>query len=450
VFHRCYLVKERLKSGGMGHVYVVEHTATFGLFALKTMTADLVSDASLRARFLQEARVTAQINSEHLVKVFDAGIDDETSIPFLVMELLHGEDLAALIERKGPLAAREVATLLWQASLALDKAHDAGIVHRDLKPANLFRVFRDNGEPCLKILDFGIAKVVESHDGNTTRSVGTPLYMPPEQFGGQLIDRRADIYALGHVAFTLLTGHAFWEPEFAQGNVFELVSAMARQPARDATVRAQALGVKLPARFDAWFRRATAYKVADRPDTASELVGALHDVYGLARPRQSQLPRAVASTPSSASTLELAPTLVAQVVEPKKVRAPGSISWRGLGRGAGLVGLLGAVVTLSFRNPDVRQKQTPSQPAASTNPAPGADVVRALSSSPASEPQGAATQKEAATPTPPAVARAPALASSERDAARPLVPRTTSSARKAPERGVASYPTIVDPANDYE
>src|SRR6185503_6920383 len=114
----------------------------------------------MRARFRLEASVASQIESEHIVQVFDAGVDDETGLPFLVMELLRGESLGAALERRGRFAGDEVVTLLNQASLALDRTHAAGIIHRDLKPENLFVTARDDGTPRLKVLDFGIAKVV--------------------------------------------------------------------------------------------------------------------------------------------------------------------------------------------------------------------------------------------------------------------------------------------------
>src|SRR5205085_11209251 len=133
-------------------------------------------------------------------------IDDASGAPFLVMELLAGEELGAIAKR-GPMPPAEVVSYLTQAALALDKTHAAGIVHRDLKPANLFVARRDDGSPCVKILDFGIAKVVAKTPptGQTTQVVGTPLYMAPEQiWSARTIGPRADLYALAHIAYALL------------------------------------------------------------------------------------------------------------------------------------------------------------------------------------------------------------------------------------------------------
>src|SRR5262249_53533623 len=159
------------------------------------------SDADLSHRFRQEATVAGQVESEHVIEVFDADVDPSSGAPFLVMELLRGEDLGALVHRNGPLGKELVVNYLGQIALGLDKTHAQGIVHRDLKPENLFLTHRDDASPRLKILDFGIAKVFATTGTlHTTRSIGTPLYMSPEQLTGEAtIDARADLYSLAHV-----------------------------------------------------------------------------------------------------------------------------------------------------------------------------------------------------------------------------------------------------------
>src|SRR6185436_6317211 len=130
---------------------------------------------------------------------------------FLVMELLKGHDLGGLLEKQGSLGPADVVTLFYQAAHALDRTHAVGVVHRDLKFENLFVTYRDDGSPRLKVLDFGVAKVVAQTSAKTTRSLGTPLYMAPEQIkAAKGIGPRADVYALGHIAYTLLTGEAYW------------------------------------------------------------------------------------------------------------------------------------------------------------------------------------------------------------------------------------------------
>src|SRR5262249_18192237 len=135
-FHGRYEIARRIKAGGMGAVYEALDLETRRRRALKVMLPSIVSDPVMRARFKTEATVAAEVHSEHIVEVFDAGVDPETGTPFLVMELLEGEELAVVLKRRGRFLPREVVSLLGQTALALDKTHAAGIVHRDLKPEN--------------------------------------------------------------------------------------------------------------------------------------------------------------------------------------------------------------------------------------------------------------------------------------------------------------------------
>lgn len=281
LFHGRYRVQRCLGSGGMGALYEVVHHETERRCVLKTMLGSLLTDADMRARFRLEATVTANIESDHIVDVYDAGIDESTGVPFLVMEYLRGETLANRLRTAGPLPPSEAVRLLLQASLALDRTHAAGIVHRDLKPENLFITGRDDGTPHLKLLDFGIAKIVaQSTNINTTRSFGTPLYMSPEQIRGDGdIDGRADLYALGQIAYTVLVGHAYFEPEVIDHmSVYPLLLKVMQGTAVPASERARVHGVALPARFDSWFAKATHADAAQRFDTAAEQVATLSAV----------------------------------------------------------------------------------------------------------------------------------------------------------------------------
>ncbi|MEO5726950.1 MAG: serine/threonine-protein kinase [Byssovorax sp.] len=301
VFHGRYAIVRRLNAGGMGAVYECIHLKTRKRRALKVMLPEIVASASMRERFELEARVTADIESEHIVETFDAGVDEETGYPFLVMELLRGEELSTLLDRRGALPFDEVVLLLFQAALALDRTHAAGIVHRDLKPDNFFVTSRDDGSPRLKILDFGVAKVVA--DGTRalqqTAAIGTPLYMSPEQFRGDgAIGPRADIYALGHIAYALLTGRPYWhDEELSNPAIFAFVVLVMTGPQERPTERAARRGVDLPGGFDAWFAKAIAMKPRDRFDRASTLVTELAAVLGVVPPRLS-----LASWPSRTSS----------------------------------------------------------------------------------------------------------------------------------------------------
>src|SRR5580704_11690903 len=291
VFHGRYRVQRCIKAGGMGAVYEVVDEKTDSARALKVMLPSLVADREHRARFALEARVTGGIESDHLVRVSDAGIDEPTSMPFLVMDLLRGEELAQLLERRRVLTAGEVVLYLHQASLALDKTHAAGIVHRDLKPENVFLTHRDDGSPCVKILDFGIAKVVQqNHGADATRALGTPLYMSPEQIRGVgTIGPRADLYALAQIAYTLLSGEPYWAEESKGAEtLFPLLAKIVAGAVEPAQARARRrMGVALPAGVDAWYFKATAANPDARFDRATAQVLALAQATGIASPTPS-------------------------------------------------------------------------------------------------------------------------------------------------------------------
>ena len=199
----------------MGAVYEGEHTGTGRRVAIKVISSgDVSHDKKLVARFQREAKAAGSIDTQHITQVLDAGTD-ETGSPYLVMELLHGEDLQSAIRRLGPLPVEVALRIVAQTCLGLQKAHDAGVVHRDIKPANLFLARRDAGEVTVKLLDFGVAKVKMDHASDTDNMaltktgsmLGSPLYMSPEQAKGlKTIDHRADLWSLGVVLYQALTG----------------------------------------------------------------------------------------------------------------------------------------------------------------------------------------------------------------------------------------------------
>ncbi|WP_437800770.1 serine/threonine-protein kinase [Sorangium sp. So ce693] len=278
-----YRVLRRLAAGAMGAVYEVIDLQTERRRALKVMHAHTVERADLRERFALEARVSGQVDSPALVDVVDAGVDDATGTPFLVMELLRGETLSERIARVGGHAPAEVLAYLGQAAPAIDKMHQLGIVHRDLKPSNLFLEQREHDAPRIKILDFGVAKVLnEGATRGSTGAAGTPIYMAPEQFQSGRITPSADIYALGLIAYTLLVGRPYWEEEVGIGDspvAFALVALQG--PKEPACERAARYGVTLPPAFDAWFTRATALAPGQRFPTAGAAVGALARALGV-------------------------------------------------------------------------------------------------------------------------------------------------------------------------
>jgi len=261
IFANEYRILRPLASGGMGSVFVAEQMSTGKQRALKLMHAELAWDARLRERFVQEARVGAQIDSEHVVEVVGAGVDAASGMPWLAMELLDGVDLAALVGQRGALPPSEVREILGQLCHALAAAHRAGIVHRDLKPQNVFvaRSRQQNVMLKVKVLDFGIAKVVAAARGTSsaTSVVGTPLWMAPEQSDPNgCVSPATDVWALGLIAFRMLTARFYWMQAVGEASsVMSLMREVLFEPIVPASVRASQLGVPhpLPPGFDNWF-----------------------------------------------------------------------------------------------------------------------------------------------------------------------------------------------------
>jgi serine/threonine protein kinase len=278
--------------GGMGVVYEVEHVHTGERLALKVLVAQSDASGETVERFKREARVSAQIRSEHVVRVTDADVSPELgNTPYVVMELLDGADLE---KHAGEIAQPPERVVAWlrQVARALDRAHRLGIVHRDLKPANLFLTYREDGSSLVKVLDFGIAKMIFERGPATAsgQMLGTPMYMAPEQAmaGGEL-SGATDRYALGLIAYRLLTGQTYWRGDSMMQVVNELLYTPMATPSSQ--------GVTLGAAFDAWFLRACAREAGGRFPSAAEQIEALAESLGMARREIENAPGAP-TTPS--------------------------------------------------------------------------------------------------------------------------------------------------------
>jgi len=301
-----YKIVEAIGRGGMGIVYRVEHVHTGEPLALKLLLGTARFDPQALTRFKREARVSARIKSEHVVRVSDADSAPELdNSPFIVMELLSGIDLEKLVTRRGALEPHVVVSLLSQVGRALEAAHKLGIVHRDIKPENLFLHERSDGSSIAKVLDFGISKYVsaeaqlETANMTSTGSViGTPLYMAPEQAHGQndKIDASTDIWAMGLVAMRLLTGESYWgAPTMA-----DLMMKLAVKPIIPPSER-WPQGKHMSPALDAWFLRS-----CDR-DQSKRWPSIETQMSELAKALEIDVPDALART-SSPSLLSLEPT----------------------------------------------------------------------------------------------------------------------------------------------
>ncbi|MBI5478653.1 MAG: serine/threonine protein kinase [Deltaproteobacteria bacterium] len=261
-----YRLGEVLGRGGMGEVYQGRDERARRDCAVKVLHAHLIGETTSLQRFQREAEVAGRLGSPHIIEVYDAGATAE-GIPYIVLELLAGEDLGQRLRRAGPIGVGELLTIARQVAAGLRVAHEAGIVHRDLKPQNLF-LAGPQAAPTVKILDFGVCKVHGDAEGLTRTSdiLGTPGFMAPEQIAGdaRAIDHRTDVFALGAIFYRALCGVL----PFGGGDLTRVLYRIAHEyPAPATLVRPD-----LPADVDAVLAIALAKAPADRYATATALV----------------------------------------------------------------------------------------------------------------------------------------------------------------------------------
>jgi len=221
VLGESYRVTRLIGVGGMGSIYEAAHTRVKKRVAIKLMSKELAAYPELLARFRREVKVTTELHHPHIVDVVDFG-EAPTGEPYLVMEYLDGEDLDHCLERVGRLPLATVVNIIKQLASALSVAHGEGVVHRDLKPGNVFLLKAQDGGVFVKLVDFGISKVLKAGVTQLTMArdvFGTPEFMAPEQAAGRiaLIDHRSDQWALASLAWLALSGqHAFSKKEVSE------------------------------------------------------------------------------------------------------------------------------------------------------------------------------------------------------------------------------------------
>jgi serine/threonine-protein kinase len=284
VVGRDFMVLRLLRKGSMGAVYIAEQLSTSGQRALKLLRREYAADDTLFKRFEREAQMAARIPSEHVTQIIASGFDEKLKVPWIAMELLDGQHLGDHLAENGPMDREGVRATFEQICHALGAAHQIGIVHRDLKPANIFlsEARRVGSSKTVKVLDFGVAKVVAESLTLSGSPLGTPSWMAPEQTRGDAATAATDVWALGLLAFYMLTGKMFWRACQRPGDDIAIMTEIRDEPVPIASMRALELGVgeRIPPGFDPWFAQCVARAPEERFFTAAAAYAALARTLG--------------------------------------------------------------------------------------------------------------------------------------------------------------------------
>jgi len=417
VLARKYRIERVLGEGGMGVVIAARHLELGHRVAVKVLAPAAALRSTAIDRFLREGRAAARLTSPHAARVYDVGRLPE-GVPFLVMELVSGRDLATILHNEGPQPWERVVRWCREAANALVEAHACGVIHRDIKPGNLMLADVVGGRPIVKVLDFGISKLVE--DASLTRSavvMGSPQYMAPEQLiSSEHVSPMIDIWALGVVLFELSTGRVPFEGRTMAELVAGIQSAMPPPPS---------LLVKgIPSSFDAVVLRCLAKRPDARFESMAALVEVLTELEASARPdavasrvvRSSELPR-IGAPHFGDETVSAARVSPARAGE--SIRHPARGSRRLLWIGIGFV--LAPAIVLAALSYAVRPQQAGGHVPVADAPSPVVTVASPyiLPDPPALAP---ASGSEAA-PEPPPVVTEPSVRA--QPPARPARPVTT-------------------------
>jgi hypothetical protein len=455
-----YEIRSVLGEGGMGAVYLAEHPMIARQVAVKVLHPSFAREPEMVARFINEAKAANAIGHPGIVDVLDVGtLPDQT--PYLIMELLKGEGLEARLERVGRLPVAAALDFAKQAASALAAAHAAGIVHRDLKPANLF-VTQDREDPArerLKVLDFGIAKLLRGLEGNQVKTgtgavMGTPAYMSPEQSLGRSaeVDHRTDIYALGVILHRMLAGATPFQAE--GGGEMMMLHVTTPPPPLGS------LNPEVSAELEALVLRALAKKPEDRFQSMAEL---RQEVMAIIDPRSVPTVRAMGREAPAARVAVEAP--IAQLRRPPDAAMFTTLSstasqvgrhegapvkrrrpWLALG-GAGVAAAAAIGVLVTRAGSPSRSETRTMEPAAvsATKPPARPAVVPAPAVTPAPLDRPTAAAPAAAPAAAAVKAPAEAAADDAVPAHRSAVPSSHGSRRRAAkdkERGKPAAPMV--------
>jgi serine/threonine-protein kinase len=303
-----YLVEHFIGEGGMGLVVAARHIELEQHVAIKFLLPQIAEHATAAQRFRREARAAARIRGEHACRVLDVA-SLENGVPYMVMEYLDGCDVATELVRRRRLPCEEAVDYLLQSCEALAEAHAGGIIHRDLKPGNFFLAVRSDGSRCVKVLDFGVSKLLSDSDAgplgltSTASIIGSPLYMSPEQLeSAKDVDARTDIWGLGIVLYEMITGRT----PFVADSLAQLTHAVLSTKPPSCS----SLGISVPEGLEAIMLRALAKKRTERYGSVADLARALVP-YGPAHGAVSaaRVARLLPGVPSRVPSLNPNPSL---------------------------------------------------------------------------------------------------------------------------------------------
>lgn len=460
VLHERYRLLRRIGRGGMGIVYLAEHVLIGRKYAVKVLSDRANATDEMVARFHREAMAAAQVGSDHVVEVTDMGQLDDGSY-FIVLEYLEGVELAKAVSSGGPFDAGRAVRIVCQLCDALSAVHDKGIVHRDLKPENLFLIEHRGRKDFVKVLDFGVCKLLDGDDERdpsvpaltrTNASLGTPQYMAPEQFHASArVDHRADIHAAAAVLYFMLTG----KPPFDAPTLAQLAMRACVEP--PPTLLAQR--PELPTGLDAVIQHAMAKHPEDRYASSAALkqallpfaelrAGAPGAPVTLPGPATSTFPTQPADTTYGAALRDKAPpparvshfnSIASSIASSLRITLP-ERRWPLALLAVGLTAaVLGSVIwgTWTLSRADARPRGQEMRAPASASSVQSGEPPAALDPAPVTtqplQPPPASTTSRPALAAKPALKRkAVPLAEASAPAAAPVTPAAESSAPAAP------------------
>ncbi len=315
-----YRVERIIGAGGMGEVYEATHTLIGRTVAIKTLHASFVQNESVLQRFQREAQLAGSIGHDNICEVTDVGTTEDGS-PYLVMPLLRGAALADIISAKQRLPIARLIDIVCQTLSALEAAHKAQIVHRDLKPDNIFITKIGDRDDFVKLLDFGISKVLDQDSvlslTRTGTVLGTPYYMSPEQAkGSKDVDSRGDIYAIGVILYEALTGTRPFDGDSYNEVMFKIIAEPYPPP--------RTVDSSIPQALEQVVLTAMARDPADRYTSAEEMRAALTASASDAPTHQA----AAATTPAESGGVNRAPTAATNTATPLATESTTGTQWR--------------------------------------------------------------------------------------------------------------------------